>query len=149
MKATRPTARPVFVARCTRSGEWWAVSVDDAEGVHLRGANTQAKRLDQVEAVVREVVSILLDVDEDSFDVLLEVDLPGRLKEEISLARTLREQAETVQREATAATARAAVDLVKSERLTIREAARLLGLSHQRVDQLLERAEPPLEKAPA
>ncbi len=54
-----------------------------------------------------------------------------------------------MQREATAAAARAAVDLVKSERLTICEAARLLGLSHQRVDQLLERAEPPLEKAPA
>ncbi len=85
MNAMPPTARPVFVARCTRSGESWAVGVDDAEGVHLRGANTQAKRLDQVEALVREVVSILLDVDEDSFEILLEVDLPGRLKEEISL----------------------------------------------------------------
>jgi DNA-directed RNA polymerase specialized sigma subunit len=71
--------------------------------------------------------------------VRLEVDLPAALKEEVELARSLRERAETVQREATAAAARAAAGLVKGERLTIREAARVLGLSHQRVDQLLEK----------
>ena len=100
--------------------------VDDAAGVHVPGANTQAKRLDQVEAMVREVISVLLDVDENAFDVVLDVDLPADFKQEVELAKKLRERAETVQRDATSAAARAAADLVRRQGLTIREAGRVL-----------------------
>jgi hypothetical protein len=131
--------RPVFVARCVRDGEWWAVSINDAEGVHIRGANTQAKRLDQVEDLARELVSVLLDVDEDSFDVTLDVDLPTEVSEEVMQAKDLRTKAEAIQQEATRIAARAAADLVRRQGLTMREAARVLGLSYQRVDQLLEK----------
>lgn len=131
-------SRQVFVARCVRSGSWWGVEIADHEGVHVKGGYTQARRLDQVEAMVREAVSLLLDVAEDSFDVRVDPALPADIRREVDEARALREQAERAQQEATRAAARAAVDLVKRERLTIRDAGRILGLSHQRVDQLLD-----------
>ncbi len=142
-------ARPLFVARCRRDGEWWAVSVEDADRVHIRGANTQAKRLDQVEELAREIVAVLLDVDEDSFDVELDVELPSEVSEEVRQARHLREQAEAIQHEATRVAAQAAADLVRRQGLTMREAARVLGLSYQRIAQLLEKKSSPTAPASA
>ena len=129
-----------YVARCVRSGNWWGVEIADANGDHVKGGYTQARRLDQVEAMVREVISLLLDVPEDSFEVKLEPDLPADVMREVEEARTRRQQAQQAQREAMSAASRAAADLVKRERLTIRDAGHILGLSYQRVDQLLERS---------
>lgn len=42
---------------CERSGDWWAVSVPE-----VPGAFTQAKRLDQVPAMVADAVALLADV---------------------------------------------------------------------------------------
>jgi DNA-directed RNA polymerase specialized sigma24 family protein len=126
-----------YLARCSHSGEWWAVSIADSHGDHIPGANTQARRLDQVEGLVKEVVSILLDVDEDAVKVQLEVELPDDVRVEVQGARALRSAAEQAQKEASLAANRAAVALVKRQGLTVREAGRVLGLSHQRVDQLL------------
>lgn len=133
-------ATEVYIARCVRSGSWWGVEIADAHGVHVKGGYTQARRLDQVDGMVREVISLLLDVPEDSFDVRLEPQLPADVLQEVEEARALRGKAEDVQRLATNAASRAAADLVKRERLTIRDAALILGLSHQRIDQLLERS---------
>lgn len=114
------------------------MEISESEGGHLKGGYTQARRLDQVEAMVREVVSLLLDLPEDSFDVRVDPALPADIKREVDEARALREKAERAQQDATRAAAKAAADLVKRERLTIRDAGRILGLSHQRVDQLLD-----------
>jgi predicted RNase H-like HicB family nuclease len=125
--------RPVtYVAHCVRSGDWWAVSVPG-----VRGAHSQAKRLDQVEPLVREAISLVLDVPEDSFDIRIEPVLVPDLAREVLRARQLRADADNLQREAGLATARAAVDLVKRGELTIRDAGQILGLSHQRVNQLI------------
>lgn len=130
----------VYVARCVRSGNWWGVEIADANGNHVKGGYTQARRLDRVEAMVREVISLLLDVPEDSFEVTLEPQLPADVLRGVEEARTRRQEAEQAQREAISAASRAAADLVKRERLTIRDAGLILGLSHQRIDQLLERS---------
>jgi hypothetical protein len=41
-----------------RSGRWWAISVPELKGVH-----TQARRLDQAEAMAREAIALMLDAD--------------------------------------------------------------------------------------
>src|SRR5260221_1327568 len=50
----RPLPRPLDIARCVRNGRWWGVDIADSNGVHVKGGYTQARRLDQVEGMVRE-----------------------------------------------------------------------------------------------
>src|SRR5258707_6553445 len=137
MTNNRPSLRRVYIARCVRSGSWWGVDIADAEGVHVKGGYTQARRLDQVEGMVREVISLLHDVPEDSFDVQLEPELPADVRQVAEEARALRQQAEKAQREALRAASKTSADLVEREHFTIRDAGLILGLSHQRVAQLL------------
>ncbi len=123
--------RKTYTALCRRVGDWWAISVPDVPRVH-----TQARRLDQVEDMARDAVALLLDLPEDSFDVVVEPVLPRSLQIEVERVRRLREKAEVVQREATAASADAVMDLASQAHLTVRDIGRILGISHQRADQL-------------
>ena len=63
-------------------------------------------------------------------------------------ARKVRGEAEILQREAAIASAEVAADLVHTAHLTVRDAGRVLGLSHQRITQLLRqlqgKASPPM-----
>ena len=61
--------RPLYTARCERSGRWWAVHVPEINGVR-----TQARRLDQVEAMARDAIAGALDVPPDSFDIGFEIN---------------------------------------------------------------------------
>ena len=62
--------RTLYTARAQRDGNWWTISV-----AGLPGALTQVRRLDQAEAMTREVIALVLDVPEDSFDVQVVPDL--------------------------------------------------------------------------
>ncbi|SCE80118.1 Uncharacterised protein family (UPF0150) [Micromonospora mirobrigensis] len=53
-----------YTAKCVRSGDWWAITVPEIKGVF-----SQARRLDQVEAMTREAIALMLDVDPHSFDI--------------------------------------------------------------------------------
>src|SRR5713101_2143627 len=125
--------RKTYTARCQRSGDWWAISVPELRGVH-----TQARRLEKAEAVVRDAIALFLDVPSDSFDVKIEPVLPRDLQGKVGRARKVRGEAEVLQREAAIASAEVAADLVQTAHLTVRDAGRVLGLSHQRITQLLK-----------
>ena len=127
--------RKTYTARCQRSGDWWAISVPDLRGVH-----TQARRLEKAEAMVRDAIALFLDVPSDSFDVRIEPVLPRDLQGKVGRARKVRGEAEVLQREAAIASAEVAADLVRTAHLTVRDAGRVLGLSHQRITQLLKAA---------
>jgi predicted RNase H-like HicB family nuclease len=126
------TAPKTYTARCVRSGDWWAITIPELNGVH-----SQVRRLDQAEVMAREAIGLFLDVPADSFDVRVEPILPPQLQADVERARSVRGQADDMQREASTATARAARELVKDAKLTVREAGQILGVSHQRVAQLL------------
>jgi hypothetical protein len=121
-----------YTALCTRSGDWWAIRVPE-----LRGGFTQARRLSQAEAMVRDLVSLAKGVPADSFEVTLVADLPADVAAEVDAARELRETAERYQREATSAARAAAGTLAGRCGLTVRDIGRILGVSHQRAHQLL------------
>jgi hypothetical protein len=127
-----------YVARCRRVDGWWAVDVYDDQGLPVRGAHTQARRLDEVQRMVKEVVSMLQDVPEDEVAVRVEPEMPDDVRTEVERAQRLREVAETAQREAAEATSRAASELVNRGRFTVRDAGGILGLSHQRINQLVK-----------
>jgi len=119
-----------YTAVAERSGGWWAVQVREQPGVF-----TQAKRLDQVESMVRDALGAFLAVDPGSFDVEVVEVLPEAVAEEVRRARQAREQAGRAQADADAAMRRAAARLVRSG-LTVRDIGRVLGVSPQRVSQL-------------
>jgi predicted RNase H-like HicB family nuclease len=127
-------AKKTYSAKALRSGNWWAITISELKGVH-----SQARRLDQAEPMAREAISLFLDVPADSFDVRVEPSLPPDVQAEVERARSVRGQADELQREATSATTHAARQLVVGVHLTVREAGQILGVSHQRVAQLLQR----------
>jgi predicted RNase H-like HicB family nuclease len=115
-----------------RSGEWWAITVPALVGVF-----SQAKRLDQVEDRAREAISLMMDVDEDDVgDLDVAVTPPARvadlleaLEESVAAADEATRSAVAVRREI--------AELLRAEGLPMRDVGELIGVSHQRVSQLL------------
>lgn len=112
--------------------------IDDAWNVHIAGQNgcqTYGRSLRQAQSRIREALSVWLDCEPDVLTIRDE--FPPRLAEVAAAANRLRERAEQAEAKAKAETAHAARALTDLG-LSRRDAAELLGLSHQRVQQLLE-----------
>jgi predicted RNase H-like HicB family nuclease len=112
---------------------WWVASVRG-----LRGCHTQGRTVD--EARRRNVEAMELFVDNPRKAIIIdEVKLPTGAARAVRAYSTLRKKAEREDRRAAVA-ARRAVRTLRGGRLKMsaRDAARLLGLSHQRVHQLTQ-----------
>lgn len=123
-----------YSATCQRSGNWWAISVPELKGLH-----TQARRLDQVAAMAREAIALLLDVDPAGIDVEVHPEFPATVTEALRARQAAREADERADR-----ATEAAVRALLHDGYTVRDAGALLGLSPQRISQIAAR-----EKAPA
>ena len=136
--------RKAFTARARREGKWWAISVEG-----LPGALSQVRRLDQAEAMAREVIALVLDVPQNSFDVVVAPEL----SEEHRDALAELDQAKERYAESMAALAerqqKVTLLLVREAGLTVRDAATVLGVSFQRVSQLTSHSEKGRTKSPA
>ena len=122
-----------------REGDWWVIDVD---GVGV----TQAKRLDKVEHMARDLVAAMLEVDYDDVRVDVRYELPVAAVEALAEAKTAGELARQLAKIA-ADSGRRAANVLHNEGLSLRDTAHLLGVSFQRVHQLL--AEPLTEAADA
>lgn len=128
-----------YTARATRTGDWWAIEVDEVEGVF-----SQARRLDQVEAMARDAIALMLDVDPDSFDVLVSPELPAQWQEDLDELRCIRTTADTMVAMAGVKAWQTVRLLHDAEGLPMREIGAVLGVSHQRIHQLLSMPMPML-----
>ena len=118
-----------------RSEGWWALEVTGDDLGYP--AYTQTRRLDQAEAIVRDLLALHFDVSMDEVGgVEIVPVLDAALAEEVSRTRDAREQAERVRADATAQTRLTARHL-KDQGLAQRDISILLGVSHQAVSQLL------------
>ncbi len=107
---------------------WWVVTV-----VGVPGAVTQVKRLDQVRDDAAEIIEI--QTGDVPTALTIEYTLPSSLGDAARQARELRAEADRLG----SAAARAAADTVRELRLTglsRRDTGVLVGLSHQRVQQI-------------
>jgi DNA-directed RNA polymerase specialized sigma24 family protein len=120
-----------LTAKAIRSEGWWAVEVPE-----IKGLFTQARRLDQVKAMVLDAASLLTDRPESDFEVALEVDLPGHVGDWVESVHRYAETAREAQAEASHLARKAAHELAV-EGLPLRDIGSILDVSHQRVGQLL------------
>ena len=121
-----------YNATVTREDGYWVAVVDG-----LRGGATEARTLANLEVEVRDLIAGLLDLDEDSFVVDM------RLGDELNdigfvVERMIEAQTElTKAREGYEAAQHAAVRALADKHVSARDSAKLIGVSHQRISQLL------------
>ena len=117
-------------ARVEWDGHRW-VAVLDAGGV------TQARQLDQLPARLAEVHVLMTGETINPDDIELEIDFPGAAAAAAVRADRARlSAAEAELAEATAAT----VAELRARDVSMRDVATMVGVSHQRVQQLAARA---------
>ncbi|MCL5444540.1 MAG: transcriptional regulator [Actinobacteria bacterium] len=120
-----------YTARCEwDSTGWWVVTVPE-----LPGAISQARRLDQVPGDVAEVVELMTQEKPGTYAINVEPVYPGAAGVAAREAVALRRQAEQIGNAASDAV-RNAVIALRSEGLTLRDAASLTGISYQRAQQI-------------
>ncbi|MBI2755447.1 MAG: type II toxin-antitoxin system HicB family antitoxin, partial [Chloroflexi bacterium] len=100
------------------------------------GVHTQVRRIDQADEMVRDAIVGVLDIGEDSFEIVVAPEVPAALRTMVDQATKARSQAAEAQDAAAQLTRDAARRLV-DEGLTVRDAGVLLGVSHQRIAQLV------------
>ena len=122
--------RNTYKLIATREGGWWSIEVPEIPGVF-----SQARRLDQAEHMARDAIAWMLEVPEDSFDVVVEAQLPPGVQEILAdtiAARAVAEGAQKLARSASDAAARA----LREQGLPARDIGRLLGISYQRAAKI-------------
>lgn len=114
---------------------WWVASV---RGV--RGCHTQGRTVDEARRRIAEALELFVN-NARAAQIVDDVRLPKRATKAIRAYAILRKKADREDRRASIA-ARRAVRMLRGGglRLSARDAARVLGLSHQRVHQLADAA---------
>jgi Sigma-70, region 4 len=127
--------RYVYEVTAERDGSRWSLRVGELPGVF-----SQVRRLDRADAMARDAIAAFLDIPADAFDVTVAVRLPPDLQRDVAGVVDLRDQIDQTEREYAERTCQLAKRLVQGEGMTVREVGRVLGLSYQRVSQLVARA---------
>jgi hypothetical protein len=122
-----------YRAEVERDGRFWRVRVPDID------RSTQARSLSEAEAMVRDLIAIMTDVPQNSFDVDMKIILPEDVQVELDQSQVLRDQAKQSQAEA-ARLARDAAHRLHTRGLSLRDIGRALGVTFQRAKQLVDEA---------
>lgn len=112
---------------------WWVASVRE-----VRGCHTQGRTVDEARRRIREALGLFVN-NARSARLIDDVKLPAKAAKAIRAYAAFRKRAQHEERRAAQA-ARSAVRVLRGGKLKMsaRDAARLLGVSHQRVHQLAQ-----------
>ena len=123
----------VYTALVSRDGRFWHVEVPEIDRV------TQARNLNEVESMARDLVAIMTGIEPDSFELDVRVQLPDSVRAHLSEVERAR-HAEAEARSHAATELRAAAAELKNAGLSVRELGSVLGISYQRASQLTSRS---------
>lgn len=112
-----------------RSGDWWAIDVPE-----VKGARSQARRLDQVAEMAADAVATVLDIEPEDVTVTEVIPVLDEL-DEVRRVREATQQARRAQVEATQRSTDAVKKLLASG-MTVRDVGSLLDVTPQRVSQI-------------
>lgn len=101
----------------------------------IRGCHTYGRTLEQARGRLREALGLWVARPEQAV-IKEEIRLPTDLRAAIQRSRRTRERAER-EREYAQEETRAAAEALVDEGVSLRDAGELLGLSHQRVQQIV------------
>ncbi len=104
-----------------------------------RGAwrHTYGRTLAKARANIRDAATLWFETDPDALPLVDDVRLPAKVRTSAAKAHQARLRAAVAQEAAATATKAAAVALVRDGQLSVRDAAEIRGLSHQRVQQVV------------
>jgi predicted RNase H-like HicB family nuclease/DNA-binding CsgD family transcriptional regulator len=133
-----------YTARLEREEDGrWSVELEEEPRVHTWG-----RTVDQALARVREATALWFQADEASIGLVPRPVLPKSAATAIDQARQARAQARSADRLAMDKTKRA-VTALTGRGVSLRDAAAIIGISHQRVHQLLTPGVTPRPNRPA
>jgi predicted RNase H-like HicB family nuclease len=111
---------------------WWVASVRG-----LKGCHTQGRTIEQARERIREALALVIgDVAAERAELRDDVKLPLSVRRMVQRAGTARAKADA-EVERAAQTTRDAVKVLAGLGLSARDAGELLGLSRQRVNQIM------------
>jgi len=111
---------------------YWLVELAEEPRVHTYG-----RTLGKAREHIVDAAALWFDLAPAELDITEDIRLPGPVRASLELARQACQRAQEAQDAASGATREAALALVRDGNLSVRDAADMLGLSHQRVQQLL------------
>ncbi|MGR4882125.1 type II toxin-antitoxin system HicB family antitoxin [Streptomyces sp. LARHCF249] len=120
-----------YDALAVHDGKYWIVQVKGLPANHA--GITQGRTWPEAERMTKDVVALLLDVPEESFDIALRPADP-KMAEVIAKVEKTREEAERAAAVALDALQEAARLL--TDEVTVRDAGAMLGVSHQYIAKL-------------
>jgi len=124
-----------YTVTAERTAKWWVL-----QAVDVPGAITQVARLDQADQI-KEAIAFVAGVPEEEVEIDVQPVLPEDASEHLERARELRAFAERAAEEATIET-RVAARRLSFGGFSMRDIGAIMGVSHQRVHQVLHEPVP-------
>jgi predicted RNase H-like HicB family nuclease len=113
-----------FTALCEQAGRWWTIQIPQLDGL-----TAQARSLDQVEIMARQVIARHLGLPPESIAVEVIPDAPQSVAYALQARHAARQAVE-----AAALATRAALETLAAEGVTFHDAATLLSLTPAEID---------------